>query len=237
MIRLAYLCAYAALAALGEALAARPALLWVRSQGLFAPALAWDVPYGALLLASAVSVALLTLWLASMLHRCQKRRPALHIAFLLLLAICFSLRGASGEPHPPRAPSPVLLEGLRAAAGELDRTYAGRYAPDATQFSFALAQVAAPPYRRLGRLIPLHIRILSGADGPQLDALPEDLPGTIYLAISQDRQSAWLTALGLNGILTLPSRKPAIVAARSGTHVEPGGDPAVPVYPGIRSRK
>jgi hypothetical protein len=237
VIRLAYLCAYAALAGLGEALVARPALLWLRSQGLPGPALAWNVPYGALLLACAAAVALFTLWLASMLSRGQKPRPTLHVAFLLLVGICFSLRAASGEPHAPRDPSAVLLEGLRAAAGELDRGYAGRYAPDATQLSFALAQVAAPPYRRLGRLIPLHARILSGADGPQLEALPEDLPGTLYVAISKDRQSAWLTALGLNGILSLPSRKPAIVAARSGTHVEPGGDPAVPVYPGMRTGK
>jgi hypothetical protein len=165
-----------------------------------------------------------------MLSRGQKPRPALHIAFLLLSGICFSLRAASGEPRPPRDVSAALFAGLHAAAGELDRTYAGLYAPDATQFRSVLAQVPPPPLRRLGRPLPLHARILS-ADGPQLEPLPEDLPGTLYVAISKDRQSAWLTALGLERIATLPSGKPAVVLARSGTHSGPGGDPAVPLYP------
>jgi hypothetical protein len=237
VIRLAYLCAYAMLAALGEALVARPALLWVRSQGLLGPALAWDVPYGALLLACAGSVALFTLWLASMLSRGHTPRPTLHIAFLLLFGICFSLRAASGEPRAPPDPSTALLEGLRAAATALDGSYTDRYAPDATQFNSSLVQVAPPPFRRLGRPIRLHARVLSGADGPQVEPLPDDLPGTVYISISKDRQSAWLTALDLDGILSLPSGKPAVGVARSGTHSEPGGDPAVPAYPGKRSGK
>ena len=45
-VRIAYLAAYAALAALGEALVARNALVWLRGQGLLHPALPWDVPLG-----------------------------------------------------------------------------------------------------------------------------------------------------------------------------------------------
>ncbi|MGZ6125869.1 MAG: hypothetical protein ACXWLR_12965 [Myxococcales bacterium] len=230
--RVTYLAAYAALAALGEALVARPALLWVNSQGVFSPALAWDVPYGALLLACAILLALFTFGLASGVALGRKPRPPLHVAFLLAVGICFALRSASGDPLPPRDPKPALLHGLRTAADELDRGYAGLYAPDAGQFSSALAQVAPPGFRRLGRAIALHARILSGADGPQLEALPGDQPGTIYVAIAKDRQSAWLTALGLYGIVQLSSAKPAVAVARQGTHSLPGGDPGLPAYLG-----
>lgn len=230
--RVTYLAAYAALAALGEALVARPAVLWVRSQGIFSPALAWDVPYGALLLGCAVLLALFTLGLASATALGRRPSPPLHLALLLAVGICLAVRSASGDPRPPRDPAPALLDGLRAAADELDRGYRGLYAPDAGQFSSGLAQVAPPGFRRLGRPVPLHARILSGADGPQVEPLPEDQPGTIYVAISKDRQSAWLTALGLEGIVQLGPAKAAIAVARRGTHSLPGGDPALPVYRG-----
>lgn len=231
ILRVTYLATYAALAALGEALVGRPAVLWVRSQGIFSPALAWDVPYGALLLACAVLLALFTFALASALAlRRTPPRPPLHLAFLLAVGICFALRSASGNPRPPRAPGPELLDALRAAADELDRSYAGSYAPDASQFSSTLARIRPPAFRRLGRAIPLHARVLSAADGPQLEALPGDQPGTMYVAISRDRQSAWLTALGLDGVLTLPAGTPAVAVARGGTHSAPGGDPQLPAY-------
>jgi hypothetical protein len=230
--RVTYLAAYAALAALGEALVARPALLWIGSQGIFSPAPAWEVPYGALLVACAVLLALFAFGLASGMALGRKPRLPLHLAFLLAVGICFALRSASGDPRPPRDPAPALLEGLRAAADELDRGYGGSYAPDAGQFSSALAQAAPPGFRRLGRPIPLQVRILSGADGPQLEPLPEDLPGIIYVAISKDRQSAWLTALALDGVVRLSSARPAVAVARQGTHSLPGRDPSLPAYPG-----
>lgn len=228
--RMTYLAAYAALAALGEALVARPALLWVRSQGLFSPALAWDVPYGAVLLVCAVLLALFTFALASAIALGRKPRLPLHLALLLAVGICFALRSASGNPRPPRDPAPALLEAVRAAADELDRSYAGAYAPDASQFSSTLAQVPPPRFRRLGRPIPLHARILSGADGAQVEPLPGDQPATVYVAISRDRQSAWLTALALDGIVLLPSGTPAVAIARGGTHSLPGSDPHLPAY-------
>jgi hypothetical protein len=231
VIRLAYLCAYASLAALGAALVAPPALLWVRSQGPFHTALAWDVPYGALLFACAVVLALFTLWLALQAALQRRPRAPLHVAFLLVIGICIALRSASGDPRPPADPAPALRDGLRAAAEELDRGYAGQYAPDAAQFSSSLARVPPPSFRRLGRTAQLHARVLSGAGGAQLEALPGDQPGTIYIAVSKDRQTGWLTALTLDGIVTLPSGKPAILEARAGTHVLPGGDPALPAYP------
>jgi hypothetical protein len=230
--RVTYLAAYAALAALGEALVARPALLWVRSQGILSPALAWGVRYGALLLACAALLAFFTFALASSVALGRTPGTPLHLAFLLAVGICFALRSASGDPHPPRDPSPALLDGVRAAVEELDRGYRGLYAPDAGQFSSALAPLAPPGFRRLGRPVPLHARILSGSDGPQLEPLPEDQPGTIYVAVSKDRQSAWLTAVGLEGIVRLPSAQPAVAVARRGTHSLPGADPALPAYPG-----
>jgi hypothetical protein len=198
------------------------------------PALAWDVRYGALLLASAALLALFTFWLASQVALNHKRRAPLHVAFLLAVGICLALRSASGDPRPPPDPFPALLDALRVAGDELDRGYSGQYVPDAAQFSSSLAQVPPPGVRRLGRPVPLHARVLSGAEGPQLDALPGDQPGTVYVAVSGDRRSAWLTALTLTGILNLPSGRPAIVESHEGTHSLPGGDPALPAYRPMR---
>ena len=231
MIRIAYLCAYGALAALGEALVARPALVWVESQGIFHTALAREVPYGALLAVAAAALALFTLWLASRTAVDRTRPTPLHVTFLLLVTACLSLRSASGDPRAPPDPAPSLLDALRVAADELDQRYDGLYAPDAAQFSFALAQVRPPPFRRLGRQVPLHARILSGARSAQLTPLPGDEPATIYIAISPDRHSAWLTAVTLTGILELPSGRPAIAEAHAGSHSAPGADPALPSYP------
>src|SRR5882762_2966964 len=79
VIRLAYFAAYAALAALGAALVAGPALLWLRSQGLFEAALAWEVRNGALLVVSAALLAFLTLWLALQAALCRSSRAPLRI--------------------------------------------------------------------------------------------------------------------------------------------------------------
>jgi hypothetical protein len=224
------LAVYAALAALGEGLVARPALLWLRGQGLLRAALPWDVPLGGLAFALAALVALATLWLAAGAALGRKPRVPQHAAFLALLGTCLAVRAWAGEPLPPRDPRPSLLQGLRAAAEDLDRDFRDVYAPDAERIDAALARVAPPGFRRLGRVIPLHAHVLPAASGPQLDPLPGDDPGTIYLAISADRRSAWLTALGLDGIL-----KRARIEAHSGTHSLPGRDPNVPAYPGMRS--
>jgi hypothetical protein len=235
VVRLAYFCSYAAVAALGEALVARPGLLWLRSQGVLRPALAWDVPLGGLLFLCAALLALFTLWLASHVARARRPQIPLHAAFLLLFGVCFVLRSTAGDPRPPRDPAPSLMEGLRVVAEELDRGYAGQYAPDAGQLSSALAQVAPPGFRRLGREIPLRVRILSGEDGARLEALEGDQPGTIYASISKDRRSAWLTALTEgDAVLRLASGKPAIIEAHGGTHSLPGRDPLVPAYPHAR---
>jgi hypothetical protein len=61
--------------------------------------------------------------------------------------------------------------------------------------------------------------------GAQLEALPGDPPGTIYLCISSDEQRAWLSALALHGVL------PVTVQADAGTHPAPGFDPLLPLYP------
>jgi hypothetical protein len=122
-VRIAYLAAYAALAALGEALVARPALLWLRGQGLFRPALPTEVPLGGLAFALAALVALATLWLAA--GAALGRRPHVpqHAAFLLLLVVCLAVRAWSGEPQRPRSPAVSLLDGLRLVADALDRDF------------------------------------------------------------------------------------------------------------------
>jgi hypothetical protein len=73
------------------------------------------------------------------------------------------------------------------------------------------------------------------SDAAQTEALADDSPGTLYVALSKDRKSAWLTALSLRGVLKLPSGKPAQLELHAGTHSLPGRDPLVPLYPGMRS--
>ena len=233
-LRIAYLAAYAALAALGEALVARPALLWLGGQGILRPALPWDVPLGGLSLLLSLLVAGATLLLAASAALGRRPRVPQHAAFLLLLALCLAARAGAGEPLPPADPSAPLLEGLRTAASALDAGYHGSYAPDAFALDSALAKLPAPGYRRLGRALPLQVRIIPST-GPQLDPLPGDSPGTLYLAVSPDQKSIWLTALALHGVLRLSSGRPALIEAHSGTHSLPGRDPNVPAYPGMRS--
>jgi hypothetical protein len=232
MRRAAYLGMYAAFAALGIAVVARPASLWVRSLGLSGPTLAWDVPLGALSFALAVALALFTVSLAVAAARGMRPRVPVHAAFLLLVASCLGARMAAPQPEAPRDPSPLLLDALARVAEELDARWERRYVPDAGTLNAVLFGVAETGFRRNGRPLKPHARVLSGAAGPQLERLPEDEPGTIYVAVSGDRQSAWLTVLGgLGGVLTLANGKPAVIEARSGTHNLPGRDPLVPAYP------
>jgi hypothetical protein len=237
VLRIAYLAVYATFAAVGEGLVARPALLWLRGQGILGAALPWEVPFGALALTLAALVALATLWLASGAALGRRPRVPQHAAFLILLGACLALRAATPAPSPPRDPGPALLQGLRAAAEEIDRDFHGAYAPDASQIDGALARIASPGFRRFGRSLPLHARVLSAAAGPQLVPLPGDEPGTIYVAVSKDRTAAWLTALALGGTLRTTSGQPALIEAHAGTHSLPGRDPLVPAYPGMRGVK
>ena len=59
-------------------------------------------------------------------------------------------------------------------------------------------------------------------------------PGTLYVAISSDRRTAWLTALGLGGVQRSSSGQPALIEARAGSHSPVGRDPLVPAYPRMR---
>ncbi len=140
VIRLSYVCAFAALASLGEAAAARPAWLWMKSQGLFRATLARDVPFGALLLGAGALLGLVTLRLASGIALRRRPGPALHAALVLLAGICCSLRHAAGGPRPSPDPGPALLEGLRAAAAALDAGFAGQYLPEVAALAPALAR-------------------------------------------------------------------------------------------------
>jgi hypothetical protein len=232
VLRAVSLLVYAGLAALGEALVARPALLFLRGLGLFEATLPWRVPFGALYLVLALSIALLTILLAAP----QRRRALpLHAALLVLLAVSFAFRGLGNEPRPPADPLPALLNGLRTAAEALDRTYAGAYSPDLAAINAALAQVSPPGFVRLGRRLPLRAVEISAVHGPVLEPSGSSEPGTIYLALSEDRKSAWLTALANNGLARLGNGRAAVIEARGGTHSLPGRDPLVPAYPGMRS--
>jgi len=232
VLRAASLLVYAAVAALGEALVARPALLVLRGLGLFAAVLPWRVPFGAVQLALALAIALVTVLLAA--RPSPGKRMPLHIALLALLALAFAVRGLAAEPQPPADPLPSLLNGLRTTADELDREYAGAYSPDLATIDAVLARLPPPGFVRRGRLLPLRaVRV--GAPGPELERFGGTEPGTIYIAVSRDKKSAWLTALSDQGIARLGNGRAAVIGARGGTHSLPGRDPLVPAYPGMRS--
>ncbi|MFL5312262.1 MAG: hypothetical protein ACJ79H_17660 [Myxococcales bacterium] len=227
MVRGAYLALYAGIAAVGTALLARPALLWAEGLGLFRPVQPWPVPLGgAAALLAAVLGGLAFAMAMRAIAGARLRRPY-HLALLLLLALALALRAASDDLVPPADPAPRLIEGLRTAAGVLDAEYAStrRYAPTAALLQGALSALPAPGFVHRGRQLRLSARILHGMRGAQLDALPGDPPATIYVCISSDEQRAWVSALGLHGVL------PVTAQAYAGTHAAPGFDPLLPLYP------
>ena len=229
MVRGAYLALYAGFAALGAALLARPAVLWTEGLGLFRPVQPWHVPLGgtAALLAALIGALALAMALNAIAGTRLRRRY--HLAFLLLIALALALRAASGELVAPADPAPRLIESLRIAAGVLDAEYAftRRYAPTAGLLQGALSALPPPGFVYRGRELRFSARILHGMSRAQLEALPGDPPGTIYVCISSDEQRAWLSALALHRVI------PVTVQARAGTHPAPGFDPLLPLYPNV----
>ncbi len=227
MVRGAFIAMYAGFAALGAALLARSAVLWVHGLGLTQPVRPWHVPLG---WAAALLAGLLAAFAFGMaVHTAVGGKPRRrhYLAFLLLVAVALLLRAVSADIRTPLDPAPRLLDGLRAAAGVLDAEYAAtrRYAPTAGLVQGALSALPAPGFVHRARALRLSARILHGMRGPQIEALPGDLPGTIYVCISSDEQRAWLSALSLHRVL------PATVQANAGTHSAPGFDPLLPLYP------
>jgi hypothetical protein len=226
---------YAGIAALGEALVARPALLFLRGLGVFSVVLPWRVPLGAVQFILAQGIAVCALWLASRAALGRPPRLALHAALLALLALAVGVRSQVAAPLPPADPLPALLTGLRATASAVERGL-GLAAIDAE-----LATLDPPGFVRFGRRLPMHARtIISTGNGeaPILDELRAglfalDAPGTICIARSGNH--AWLTVRTLNGFAALPGGKPAVIEVRGATHSEPGRDPLLPAYPGMRS--
>jgi hypothetical protein len=227
MVRVAAIGLYAALAALGAALLAHPAALWVEGLGLFRPVRPWHVPFGGAAALLAAVLAAFTLGVAAYMSLGGRLRRGHHLALLLLVGLALALRAAAGDLQPPPDPAPRLIDGLRAAAAALDAEYAGtrRYAPTAGMVQGALSALPGAGFVHRGRELRLSSRLLHGMRGPQIEALPGDLPGTIYVCISSDEQRAWLSALSLHRVL------PVTVQANAGTHSAPGFDPLIPFYP------
>jgi hypothetical protein len=233
-VRFFYVATYAAFAACGAALLARPALSWFRGLGLFAPALpaagfaGWAsatllVLLGAGTLAMAIAIAL-------------GHKPGLpsHAAFLGLVACALALRAASA-PAVPADPDAALREALRAAARALDASYAldHRYDPGVSPVQAALDALPPSPFRHRAKRLRYTARLLQTAGGPQRDPLPADLPAMVYVAIEPGEQGAWLSVTTLrDGRVAI---LPAIVEARSGTHSEPGESLLLPRYPRMRT--
>jgi hypothetical protein len=231
-VRLLYVGTYAAFAALGAALLSLPAVEWLRGLGLFAPALpageqlGWASAAFLLLLAGAT--------IAMAMSIALERTPgtAVHAAFLGLVACAVALRAASGPPGPSD-PEPALRSALGVAASVVDASYGleRRYDPDARALQAALDALPGAGFRFRGKPIRYTARSLQGATGPQREPLPGDGPATVYVAVAQGGQRAWLS------VTTLRDRHvavlPATIEARLGAHSEAGQALLVPPYPGM----
>lgn len=229
MVRVASIGLYAGLAALGAALLARPAALWVDGLGLTRPVRPWHVPFGGAAAVLAVVLAAFTLGIAVYAMLGGKLRRGHHVGLLLLVGLALALRAGAGDIRPPADPAPNLIKGLRTVAAALDAEYAAtrRYVPSAGLVQGALSALPGAGFVHRGRELRLSARILHGMRGPQIEALPGDRPGTIYVGISSDEQRAWLSALSLQRVL------PVTVHANAGSHSAPGFDPLIPFYPNM----
>jgi hypothetical protein len=106
-LRWASLVTYCALAALGEAAALKPALLFLRS--LRSPAV-WHVPFGAVFVGLSIAVAALAFWVVV----AERPRLAVNAALLAAAAIAVALRSVAPAPQRVRAvekPAEVPGEG------------------------------------------------------------------------------------------------------------------------------
>ena len=184
---------YAAFAACGAALLARPALRWFLGLGFFSPALPASGFAG--LASAALLFLLVAATLAMAIKHALGHKPGLpaHAAFLGLVACALAVRAAS-VPAPPVDPDPALREALRAAAGALDASYAveHRYDPGVNALQAALDALPPSPFRHRAKSLRYSARVLRNAPGPQNDPLPGDLPATVYVAIEPGGQGAWL---------------------------------------------
>jgi hypothetical protein len=81
------------------ALVGRPAILWLRGLGLFAPRSSWEVPLGPAFAATAVGIVACTLSLAVRLSFKRERALANHAALLLLFGAAIAIRAAASEPR------------------------------------------------------------------------------------------------------------------------------------------
>jgi hypothetical protein len=229
-LRTAALCVYAGVGALTEAAAARPALLYLRGVGFSRAVLPAVVPAGAAFAVIACAAAAATLVLAVGAAARVRVGLFVHALLLTVCAAACGLRSTAEAPRPGPDPLPRLLEGLQAAAADLDAGTASQASLDR-----ALAAVGDSPFVLRGQRLPLRAKVLANASGPQLAPLAVDEPGTIYVALAPDRHRAWLTALSLGGLARLPSGKIALVEQRGTAHTLPGRDPLIPAYPGMRT--
>jgi hypothetical protein len=115
MLRAVHFVMYGGSAALGMALVAPPAVLWVRSLGMFAPMLLWDVPLGWAFATTALALAACTVMLAVRVSIKRTRGLAHHAALLLLAAAALALRGGSPAPRPSTSPTSSPADAGRVA--------------------------------------------------------------------------------------------------------------------------
>jgi hypothetical protein len=144
----------------------------------------------------------------------------------------WALRAGIGEFRRAPDPAPRLVDAMAVVAEALDAEYARTHRYASPSRLLEPTSIALPPTGLVhrGRELRAIARVLTGMRSPQLDAIAGDAPGTIYVAISPDEQSAWVSALSLDGVL------PITVHAHGGTHSPPGFDALLPLYPKRRAR-
>jgi hypothetical protein len=244
-LRAAYAVVYGAAAIFGAALLTPTAVDFVRGLGLVRPVLDVPRPAGAPALFLLVLLGALTMRFALALVQGSRPRLREHGVFLFLIAAAIAVLAVAGPGRPPPDPTPALEAGLRAAAHALEATWTGgRYEPDPAALSAAVARLPSPGFVLRGRRLPLLVRLAplalreAGPDLGVVEPSPDDVPGTIYVALSGDGTRAWLSAVTLGPSRPEPLRagaRPLVVQARRGIHGAIGSDPLLPAYPGRRA--
>lgn len=233
MIRAASLALYAAFAVLAAALLAAPAAAWVRGLGLDGPVVPAEVPLGcgAVLLGGALAASVTAIAIRAALGRSPG--TVARTSVLLITAAALALRAAIGDVRAGPDPAPRLVRALQALADSLDAEYARthRYAATSPLLDSTLSALPPTGVVHRGRELRVAVRVFMRTHGAQVDSIPGDPPGTIYLSISPDEQSTWLSALSVDGVL------PLTVYAHAGAHSQPGFDPLLPLYPRRTARK
>lgn len=129
--------------------------------------------------------------------------------------------GAQEEVRPPKLLMDRAASRLKAALDQLtSESSTQTYPSDPAELEELIREnKRLPPsgYRSHGMQAPIRLVVFCGAEGPVLQARPEDRAGTIYYAVNEDASRYWISMVGLT---EFPAGKPGILRG-------PGNEPIV----------